>query len=45
MNHTHDISKVVFEVCLKAAIAMGDDLKGISWFARNHRRQDQRKAA
>lgn len=28
----------LYEAFLAAAIAMGDDIKTISWFGRNHRR-------
>jgi hypothetical protein len=29
------LEAVVYEECLKAAIAMGDELNGLSWFGKN----------
>lgn len=38
-------TKAVYEACLSAAIALGPELKGLSWFAKCAHRKDLRKAA
>jgi len=48
MSDHEKIAKAVYDACLEAAIAMGDDLKGLSWFGRSSAKAaagDERKAA
>lgn len=35
---TPAIEALIFEACLRAAIAMGDELKELSWFSKNWNR-------
>lgn len=40
-----DVDKAVYSACLAAAIALGDDLKGLSWFGKSGNRTSLRKVA
>lgn len=37
METMMDLKEAIYVACLKSALAMGDRLKGISWFGRNRR--------
>jgi hypothetical protein len=32
------LEKAVFDACLKSALAMGDRIKNLSWFGKNHQK-------
>lgn len=36
----NEMKKFIYDACLKAAIALGDDIKKLSWFGRNWKRYD-----
>lgn len=33
------LEKAVYDACLKSAIAMGDRIKHLSWFGKNHAKE------
>ena len=40
-----DVRDALYAALLQVAESLGDDLKGLSWFGRNHRREAIKQAA